>query len=171
MREVQQLADWPYAKEPFYIAQVQNALLHTISFLMSEQICVTWGFDDAALPDGERLIGFGVMHLSDLYAAVTEHKRHLYIPLLSIKPNIQSKGYGRTIVQYLVEEAERSVRAVAQQRGMAISDHLFLDVYIENNDAIKCYKKCGFRIINEQSPLLDEEENNAPYFVMVKKLV
>lgn len=92
LRQVQELVEWPYASEPFYVAQVQRALQYDIPSLMEQRKCVTWGYDDPSLPGANRLIGFGVIHLSSNYYEVADRKKHVYIPLLSVKPNIPSRA-------------------------------------------------------------------------------
>ena len=169
LREVQELSEWPYASEPFYVAQVQRSLLSDIPQLLQQRVCVTWGYDDADLPTAERMVGFGVIHISSNYFEVADRKMHFYIPLLSVKPKIASKGYGGSIVAHLIREAEQGVQR-ANRHQPQLSEYLFLDVYVENERAIECYQKQGFEIINNQSPLLDELENNSPYFVMARAL-
>lgn len=58
----------------------------------------------------------------------------------------------------------------ANRREQRVSEHLFLDVYVANESAIRCYTKCGFRILNAAAPFYDEQENHAPYYVMAKAL-
>ncbi len=169
LREVEELAEWPYDQEPFYIGQVHRSLLFDIPQLMTQRVCVTWGYFDPALPATDQLVGFGVIHMSSNYYEVTDRKMHCYIPLLSVKPKIESKGYGGSIISHLIEEAERTVRH-ENRHEQKVSEHLFLDVYAQNEKAIERYKKSGFVVINETAPLYDECENDAPYFVMAKAL-
>lgn len=169
LREVEELAEWPYPDEPFYVNQVHRSLVYDIPQLMAQQVCGTYGYYDPALPAGEQLVGFGVIHMSSNYYELTDRKKHCYIPLLSVKPQIESKGYGGTIVSHLSQEAARIVKHLNKQ-AQVISENLFLDVYVANEAAINCYRKNGFVIINESDPLIDEDEDNAPYFVMAKSV-
>ncbi len=169
LREVEEIADWPYATEPFYIDQVKRSLSSDIPLLMIQGICVTWGYHDVSLNFSDKLIGVGVLQMSSGYFEVTDRKQHCYIPLLGIRPDIVSKGYGGSIVSHLVQQAEKTVRQ-ENRSELKVYEHLFLDVYTENEKAIHCYQREGFRIINESDPFLDEDENNAPYYVMTKEL-
>lgn len=163
------MAKWPYDQDPFYIGQVHRSLSFDIPQLMTQRVCVTWGYDDLELPVGQQLVGFGVIHMSTNYFEVADRKRHCYIPLLSVKPKIQSKGYGGAIISHLIQVAEQTVKH-ENRHEQVVSEYLFLDVYAANKKAIERYKKSGFVIINEQEPLYDELESNAPYFVMARAL-
>jgi ribosomal protein S18 acetylase RimI-like enzyme len=44
--------------------------------------------------------------------------------------------------------------------------NITLDVYTDNNNAIKCYKKIGFEIINFENPLI-QSSTNKHYYTMV----
>jgi ribosomal protein S18 acetylase RimI-like enzyme len=169
LRQVEELAEWPYDEQPFYIDQVHRSLRNDVPQLMTQRVCVTWGYDDPTLPSGDQLVGFGVIHMSTNYFEVADRKQHVYIPLLSVKPKIESKGYGGSIVSHLILEAEKTVRH-ENKHEQKVSEQLFLDVYAKNERAIARYKKSGFRIINEANPLYDEREENAPYFVMARSL-
>ncbi len=132
---------------------------------MSRRECVTFGYYDLALRAEHQLIGFGVFQVSDSYFDI-EQKRHAYIPLLSAKPGLTGRGYGKAIVSQLIQLAETIVR----RSNGALSSSLYLDVYVANTRAIYCYKSQGFEIINETAPILDERENNQPYYVMSREL-
>ena len=167
LREVEEIAaTWEYDPQPFYVGQVQRSLDFDIPLLMKQGICAVWGYYDPGVGQQDQPVGFGAIHLSTLYSDLTDRKPHFYIPLLSVRPKVESKGYGSSIVNHLVQEAERA-RSI---RSNHTSDLLFLDVYGENDRAIRCYLANGFEIINEEAPLHDEVESGAPYFVMAKLL-
>ena len=160
--EYREILTWNFAPEPFYIAQVARAIRADIPQLILYQDATLWVFADAGSVDP---VGFGVLTISDLYSGSTGGAPHCYIPLLSAKPG--QKGCGKPIVSHLVSEA-----AILANRALLgeISDRVFLDVYAENTDAINSYRKSGFQVLNEDAPLFDDAENNAPYFVMARNV-
>jgi len=109
-------------------------------------------------------VGFGTLDFCEEYARFTDNKPHPYIPVLAVHPNFQNRGHGRRIVEHLVAQA-----AVAIRRMPHVSIRLFLDVY-KANPAISLYQKCGFEILNPDSPIPDPNESNEPYFVMARNV-
>ena len=160
--EYREILTWEFGVEPFYIAQVARAIRNDVPQLILYQDAALWVFADV---ESVELVGFGTLLISDVYADLTGGFLHCYIPLLSAKPG--QKGCGRPIVNHLVGEAAIWFN---QLRSEPVSDHVFLDVYADNTDAINSYRKSGFRVLNEDAPRLDPEEHDAPYFVMARSV-
>jgi ribosomal protein S18 acetylase RimI-like enzyme len=151
---------WQFAEEPFYEGQVKSLLQSDIPQRILFGACAFWVYQD---PDGNS-VGFGTLDVCKDYACYTDEKSHTYIPLLAVNPAFQKRGHGRSIVQYLIAEA-----VLCAQSPATISDILFLDVYTANKPAISLYEKCGFVILNPDSPIQDPQENNESYIVMATK--
>jgi GNAT superfamily N-acetyltransferase len=62
------------------------------------------------------------------------HDRHAYLGLMYVEPSYRGQG----IVQRIIEEL------LAWARGQGVTD-FFLDVYAENQPAVRAYEKFGFR--------------------------
>jgi GNAT superfamily N-acetyltransferase len=80
-----------------------------------------------------RLIATGHISLkrsSDYY----EHDRHGYLGLMYVEPAFRGQG----LIQAIIDEL------LAWARGQGIKD-FFLDVYADNEPAIRAYEKFGFR--------------------------
>ena len=120
-----------------------------------------WAYQDR----DRNTVGFGSLSVCDDYGRFTGGQPHCYIPLLGVNPAFQRRGHGRRIVEHLTAEAASSARS-----GESCSDVLFLDVYVENRNAISLYEKCGFAILNPDAPDADPQENNELYFVMGRKV-
>jgi ribosomal protein S18 acetylase RimI-like enzyme len=136
---------------------VRRALHSDIPQLVTFQGASLWVYADPNA--GPSLVAFGTLQLATTYAK----EGHCYIPLLSARPG--AKGYGDALVQHLIAEAAILVRTHSD-----ISKDLFLDVYVANAVAIGLYERNGFIITNKESPLLDDRENNEPYYVMVRSV-
>lgn len=160
--EYREILTWTFAPEPFYIAQVARAVSDDLPQLISYQHAGLWVFTDT---DSGELVGFGTLVINSLYSDLAGGLEHCYIPLLSAKPG--QKGCGKLIATHLLGEASILVN---QTYAGKLSDRVFLDVYTTNTDAINSYRKCGFEILNEEAPLLDPKENNAPYVVMARSV-
>lgn len=123
-----------------------------------------WGFVDPLA--GRELVGFGTIQISCLHSVYTSGLPHFYIPALSLRPGVQSYGYGRSIVEYLIAEAAVwSVRW--QEADVPPAPYLLLDVYTANTRAIELYRdRCQFVVLNPDYPDPDPDESNEPYYVM-----
>ncbi len=60
----------------------------------------------------------------------------------------RGKGYGKQMLRLAIEYAQRELGA----------KRISLGVFCENRSALKCYKSVGFRIIGEDSYMIDDEE-------------
>lgn len=160
--EFADLLTWPYPDQPFYQGQVRRALRDFVPELVEYKGCRVWVFRD---PTGQA-VGFGTLVAIDYYARFAGGKYHPYVPVLGVHPKFYGLGYGPRIVEYLTAEAVRLVRLFP-----GLSDLLFLDVYAANQKAINLYRdKFHFVVLNPDTPIPDEKENNEPYFVMAKSL-
>ena len=63
-----------------------------------------------------------------------EHERHAYLGLMYVEPSYRGQG----IIQRIIEEL------LTWARGEGITD-FFLDVYADNEPAVRAYEKFGFR--------------------------
>lgn len=158
--EFQALLTWPFPESPFYMGQVKRVLQNDVAQRSADGWCLIWLYRDAM----GNTVGFGTLDLCEDYAPFAEDKPHPYIPVLAVHPNFQNRGHGRRIVQHLVAHAAIAVRKLPH-----VSTLLFLDVY-KANPAISLYQKCGFEILNPDSPIPDRKENNEPYFVMARNV-
>ncbi len=160
--EYRAIQGWLFPDDPFYVRQVPRMLQHDIPQLVLFEQCVIWGYVDTQA--GTDFIGFGTVSVSHIYSQYTNALPHFYIPLLGVKPAVKSFGYGQSIVEHLVREA-------ANHALSTLSDHVFLDVYVSNDRAVRLYReKCGFATLNANSPILDPDENDQPYIIMARKL-
>lgn len=158
--EFQALLTWPFPEHPFYLGQVKRVLQNDIPQRFAYGWCLIWLYRDSA----GNIVGFGSLDLSEEYARFTGDKPHPYLPVLTVHPHFQNRGHGRRIVEHLVAHA-----AVAVRNMPYVSTLLFLDVY-QANPALSLYAKCGFEILNPDSPIPDPNENNEPYFVMARNV-
>lgn len=72
-----------------------------------------------------------------------EETKELQIPYfsnVSVHHNYRSKGIGKLMFQYAVEECKQKYKQI------------LLDVLADNPAAIKTYENCGFEIVNYKSP-------------------
>jgi GNAT superfamily N-acetyltransferase len=83
--------------------------------------------------DGGRLIGTGHASLKDSKDEY-EHDRHAYLGLMFIEPRYRGQG----IIQQIIE------RLLIWARENGTTD-FYLDVYAENEAAVRAYEKFGFR--------------------------
>ena len=83
--------------------------------------------------DGGRLIGTGYARLKDSKDEF-EHDRHAYLGMMFIEPNYRGQG----LIQRLIEQL------LTWAREAGVRDY-YLDVYAENEAAVRAYEKFGFR--------------------------
>src|SRR5260370_273819 len=159
--DYQALLSWPFAAQPFYEGQVLRLLQNDIPHRVMYSFGLVWVYRD---PKGNT-VGFGALDVCREYERLTDGKYHSYIPLLPVHPAFRGLGHGQRIVEHLVAEA-----ALFAQSPVGISDRLFLDVYTGNQGAISLYERCGFEILNPDSPIPDPQENNEPYVIMARSL-
>ena len=114
--------------------------------------CRVWVYEN---PD-RQLVGFGTIDVcSDYSESYTGGRPHPYIPLLAVEPGMRGRGYGKSIVQHLIDLA-----ALLALGPGGCHDVLFLDVYRDNDKAINLYERCGFGIV-EREPRSDPDENGS----------
>lgn len=117
-----------------------------------------WAYKDPQ----QNIVGFGTLDFCDECSQFTEGKPHAYIPLLAVHPDMLGRGYGKSILNHLVEEAEYMV---AEEKELHHA--VFLDVYEFSTVAMSLYARCGFVRLN--GPIVDPE-NGANFFVMAKRV-
>lgn len=147
------ICEWSYEDE--FVGRLLRKDIPTRVMYGSGQI---WVFRD---PD-KILVGFGTLDICPLYADVAGGV-HPYIPLLAVNPGIKSKGYGNTILNYLISAA-----AIACKHH-GCCDWLFLDVYTTSDRAIALYERNEFDFLGAD-PESDEEADGKPYWVMAKQI-
>ena len=85
--------------------------------------------------DKEELITYaGVAVQTNLY-----HKRHLYVFDLVTDEKYQGKGYGKMMLDYLVDYAK-----------MGMCENIVLSSGFNREDAHKFYEKNGFRLVSKE---------------------
>ena len=146
---------WPFAD-----AYVTRLLEDDVRQRVWLNRCRIWIYYD---PD-HRQVGFGTLDVCEDYREFAAGRPHPYIPLLAVNPNIESLGFGTTIVRHLIAEAA----LLACQPGLC-HDVLFLDVYTTNTKAINVYKKCGFESVTDL-PVADPQEGGKEYIVMAQRV-
>lgn len=110
-----------------------------------------------------RIVAFSTLDLSDDWSRFTDSQQHFYIPLLAVVPEEQGKGYGKYILNHVLDEATIAINFSKKN----ISDYIFLDVYETSRTAKLMYEKNGFvSIHSEDDPLF----NNERFHVMAKNL-
>ncbi len=62
------------------------------------------------------------------------HEKHSYIGFMFVSPNHRGKGLAQKILDQLIEWSE----------GEGVKD-IYMDVYAQNESAIKAYNKAGFK--------------------------
>ncbi len=145
---------WPFAD-----SFVSRLLEDDVPLRMQFNQCSVWAYRD---PDG-RFVGFGTLEVCAECGAFTGGKPHPYIPLLAVNPTIKSLGFGTSIVRHLIDEA---TLLAARAR---CHDRLFLDVYSNNERAIRLYERAGFTTVSPH-PISDPEENGLAYLIMAMKV-
>jgi ribosomal protein S18 acetylase RimI-like enzyme len=152
--EFKEICNW------FPDSYISRMLLKDIPQRVRFGNCRIWIYRD----QNRELIGFGTIDVSEAYLDFTGGRPHLYIPLLAVKPGMDGRGYGKAIVQHLIEQA--AIRSSAPGESL---EFLFLDVYEDNGKAIELYKKCGFKNMrNEPTP--DPDEGGKRYFIMAMRV-
>ena len=144
---------------PFTDAYVGRLLQGDIRQRMQFRDCELWVYSDPA----PAIVGFGTIQISDNAASSRKdgvtHTFHCW----QSTQQSSGLGHGTVIVRHLISEAAKLVV------GRRCHDVLFLDVYADNDAAIKLYKKCGF----EQLPIPsipDDRENGRLYIYMSKRV-
>lgn len=87
--------------------------------------CEAWGM---SVPHHEGLVGFGIVSI------VFDEVELLSI---SVLPELQGKGYGAQLLNFLIEQARKSK-----------ADKIFLEVRQSNDPAIALYQNAGFEPID-----------------------
>jgi ribosomal protein S18 acetylase RimI-like enzyme len=153
--EFRTIRGWPFAD-----SYVSRLLQKDIPQRVQRGTCRIWGY----LGPDDGLVGFGTIDVRDHYSAYSEGRIHPYIPLLAVNPAMQGHGYGKWIVRHLIDQA-----AILASGPGGYHDVLFLDVYADNEKAIRLYSKCGFVIV-EDKPIPDPEESGRPYIIMAMRV-
>lgn len=120
-----------------------------------------WAYLD---PD-KTIVAFGTLSVCDDYAALTGGKLHTYIPLLAVHPDLRGRGYGRSVVDHLIDEAA----CIVKSRSPVLHHAVFLDVYNESVAALNLYTGCGFQSLGN-TPFVDPL-NQKLYRVMAKRVL
>lgn len=82
-----------------------------------------------ALRDSDDMLAFGQVY---------ERQNRINLARLVASPEHRGKGFGRKLVEALIEEAPSHFDC----------DEYSLFVYRDNVPALRCYESCGFRITN-----------------------
>lgn len=160
--EYERLLAWPFPTEPFFVAQVRRVLAVSLpERLKASPTGSLWLYRDPV----EEEVGFGSLLPCSEYPQLSGNRPHLYIPVLGVHPAHEGKGFGRRIVEHLIETATTELQATPE-----LSSSLFLDVYVANARAIGLYEKFGFVAISDPGDFTDPDENDEPYLVMAKLL-
>lgn len=171
--ELREIQSWQYADSPFFVAQMRRFLdleiPHRLRFFgpgTGRSPTTLFVYRDPAA-DNE-IVGFATLCRESEHAYFTGGVPHYYIPVLSVKPGRDGKGYGKAIVDHLVETAAVG-RKLSPPRS--VDDRLFLDVYVANQAARGLYaNKCDFETLNPGNPIPDPAENDELYVVMAKNV-
>ncbi len=113
------------------ISTVMDIETIAYSFPWSQQNfkdCLRTGYGALILELNGGLVGYGIMSVGADEAQILN---------LCVKPNMQQRGYGRQILNQLLECAK-------QKRAKSI----FLEVRVSNNAAINLYHQSGFNQIS-----------------------
>lgn len=148
------ISGWPFS-DPFVERLLQNDIPERVKY----GNCSIWIYRN---PD-RSLVGFDTLDVCGECGEFTGEKLHPYIPLLAINPTIKSHGYGTSIVRHLID-----VATLFALRGIC-HDVLFLDVYTNNEKAIRVYTDCGFVTVSPTA-IPDPDEGGQTYVVMAKRV-
>lgn len=100
----------------------------------------TWEAFDAKFLTKGRLVGLDTDRVVAWCALTAVSKRSVYQGVaettLYVAKDCRSKGYGRLLLDYLVEDSERNGFWTLQAR-----------IFPQNTASIKLHEKCGFRIV------------------------
>jgi ribosomal protein S18 acetylase RimI-like enzyme len=152
--ELKEICSWQYP-DAYFGRLLQGDIPQRVLYFHAR----IWVYRD---PD-KRLVGFGTIDVCNDYELYTAGEPHPYIPLLAVHPSSAGLGHGTSIVQHLIAEA------VILERLLGCHNALFLDVYADNERAIRLYERpeCGFKRV-ETIP--DPDENGRPLIIMSKGL-
>ena len=153
--EFQLISDWPFPD-----SYVSRMLRDDIPERVRRGTGRIWIYRD---PDGQ-LVGLGTLDVPPSLRRLHGGKGSPYIPLLAVNPTIASRGYGTSIVRHLT----RVAHVLAGGPG-GIDDVLFLDVYVDNERALRLYERCGFQVI-ETEPIPDPEEGGRRFLIMALRV-
>ena len=93
------------------------------------------------LRDGENLLG---------YIGANNICNEVYITNVAVNGNCRGKGYGKILVNHLIKQSET-------ERAFFIT----LEVRKSNENAIKLYEKCGFKLIGERKNFYSKPTEDA----------
>ncbi|MBO5332879.1 MAG: ribosomal protein S18-alanine N-acetyltransferase [Clostridia bacterium] len=93
------------------------------------------------LRDNENLLG---------YIGANNICNEVYITNVAVSGNCRGKGYGKTLVNHLIKQSET-------ERAFFIT----LEVRKSNENAIKLYEKCGFKLIGERKNFYSKPQEDA----------
>lgn len=120
-----------------------------------------WAYED----NEKNLVAFGTLDMCKDYADLTGDKYHMYIPLLAVHPEYRGRGYGRIVLEHLVNEAMCAVGTLPSDLHPAV----ILDVYEESSTAYALYRKCGFHDLCPGA--LVDPVNGKTYRIMARRVV
>lgn len=93
------------------------------------------------LRDGENLLG---------YVGANNISNEVYITNVAVNSKYRGNGYGKTLVNHLIKQSET-------ERAFFIT----LEVRKSNENAIKLYEKCGFKLIGERKNFYSKPREDA----------
>lgn len=134
---------WVFPEPQSYIQTLLREEIPRLARL-TEYRFQAWEFYD----NKGTLVGFASLTTNDEYETVpglgrtkTYRSQYQYIPLITRSPEIEQRpGFGAPMMKHLISEAVDIARNSRKESLW----YLVLDVYSDNPDAIKCYKKFGF---------------------------
>lgn len=81
----------------------------------------------------DTIVGSGYARIEDARLYL-KHKQHAYLGFMYVEPAYRGKGVNRAIINVIT--------SWAKEKGIT---ELVLDVYVDNEPAIKAYEKAGFK--------------------------
>jgi ribosomal protein S18 acetylase RimI-like enzyme len=82
---------------------------------------------------GNEIVGTGYAQIRDSKPSL-KHEQHCYLGFMYVSPNYRGQGINSKVVSKLIDWSKR----------MGIFD-FYLDVYADNDSAVKAYEKVGFK--------------------------
>jgi ribosomal protein S18 acetylase RimI-like enzyme len=150
------ISAWPFEQEFFH-----RVLTEDIPQRVQFESAKVWAYRDPS----NTIVGFGSLSVCSDYRDFSNGKKHAYIPLLGVHPDMQGVGHGKAIVGHLVEQAANLIGNNAPDE---ICDFLFLDVYEDSGPAIGLYKKHGFAALGNCTFI--DPKNNKNFHIMAKRV-
>jgi len=155
--EYDEILNWRYSDDEAFVSRLlKNDIPQRIQYKNGS----LWVYRDR----NNVLVGFGSLDFCDEYAQFANDGPHPYIPLLAVNPSMRGHGYGKQILNHLIDQA-----ALVWAYNPQSCDRLFLDVYTTNKTAIGLYQRFGFIEINGE-PIPDPDQGGETYIIMARRI-